>query len=54
MAGLKPAEISDILKNQIAGIKTDAELHEVGTVLHIGDGIARVYGLSNVQSNEMP
>jgi len=53
MAGLKPAEISEILKNQIAGIKTDAELHEVGTVLQIGDGIARIYGLSNVQSNEM-
>ena len=50
---LKPAEISEILKNQIAGVKTDAELQEIGTVLQVGDGIARIYGLSNVQANEM-
>jgi len=53
MAGLKPAEVSDILKKQLAGIKTEAELHEVGSVLQVGDGIARIYGLSNVQANEM-
>ena len=53
MAGLKPAEVSEILKQQLDGFKTVAELEEVGTVLQVGDGIARVYGLSNVQSNEM-
>ena len=53
MAGIKPAEVSAILKQQLKGVKTDAELEEVGTVLQVGDGIARIYGLSNVQSNEM-
>jgi len=53
MAGIKPAEVSEILKKQLQGIKTETELEEVGTVLQVGDGIARVYGLSNVQSNEM-
>ncbi len=53
MAGLKPAEVSEILKQQLDGFKTVAELEEVGTVLQVSDGIARVYGLSNVQSNEM-
>jgi F-type H+-transporting ATPase subunit alpha len=53
MAGIKPAEVSEILKRQLEDFKIDAELEEVGTVLQVGDGIARVYGLSNVQSNEM-
>ncbi|MCL4481121.1 MAG: F0F1 ATP synthase subunit alpha, partial [Bacteroidetes bacterium] len=53
MAGLKPAEVSEILKQQLDGFKTVAEFEEVGTVLQVSDGIARVYGLSNVQSNEM-
>lgn len=53
MAGIKPAEISEILKKQLEGFKIEAELEEVGTVLEVGDGIARIYGLSNVQSNEM-
>ncbi|MCE1199456.1 MAG: F0F1 ATP synthase subunit alpha [Marinilabiliales bacterium] len=53
MAGLKPAEVSEILKQQLDGFKTASEFEEVGTVLQVGDGIARVYGLSNVQSNEM-
>ena len=53
MADIKPAEISKILKQQLEGIKTDVELQEVGTVLQVGDGIARIYGLSKVQSNEM-
>jgi len=53
MADIKPAEVSEILKQQLEGIKTDVELQEVGTVLQVGDGIARIYGLSNVQSNEM-
>ena len=53
MAGIKPAEVSEILKRQLEGFKIEAELEEVGIVLQVGDGIARVYGLSNVQSNEM-
>src|SRR5665647_220003 len=53
MAGIKPAEVSEILKRQLKGFKIEAELEEVGIVLQVGDGIARVYGLSNVQSNEM-
>ncbi len=53
MSDIKPAEVSSILKKQIEGFKTEIELEEVGTVLQVGDGIARIYGLSNVQSNEM-
>ena len=53
MADIKPAEVSEILKQQLAGLKTVTELEEVGYVLQVGDGIARIYGLSNVQSNEM-
>lgn len=53
MASIKPAEVSEILKQQLEGIKTGVSLEEVGTVLQVGDGIARLYGLSNVQSNEL-
>jgi F-type H+/Na+-transporting ATPase subunit alpha len=53
MAEVKPAEVSAILREQLAGFKSEAELEEVGTVLQIGDGIARIYGLSNVQSGEL-
>src|SRR6056297_1110790 len=53
MIHIKPSEISDILKQQLEHFKTETELEEVGTVLQIGDGIARIYGLSNVESNEM-
>lgn len=53
MANIKPAEVSEILKQQLEGFKTVAELEEVGTVLQVGDGIARIYGLSNVEANEM-
>ncbi len=53
MAEVKPAEISNILREQLAGFKTEAELQEVGTVLQVGDGIARIYGLNNVQSGEL-
>ena len=53
MSNIKPAEISEILKKQLEGYKTQVEYEEVGTVLQIGDGIARVYGLTNVQSNEL-
>ncbi|HYQ55839.1 MAG TPA: F0F1 ATP synthase subunit alpha [Draconibacterium sp.] len=53
MANIKPAEVSAILKQQLEGYNSVAELEEVGTVLQVGDGIARIYGLSNVESNEM-
>jgi F-type H+/Na+-transporting ATPase subunit alpha len=53
MAQIKPAEVSEVLKKQLEGIKSSEELEEVGTVLQVGDGIARIYGLTNVQSNEL-
>ncbi len=53
MANIKPAEVSIILREQLEGIQTAVELEEVGTVLEVGDGIARIYGLSNVESNEL-
>ncbi|MCK5170219.1 MAG: F0F1 ATP synthase subunit alpha [Bacteroidales bacterium] len=53
MAGIKPGEVSKILKLELEGFTTNSELEEVGSVLQVGDGIARIYGLSNVQSNEL-
>src|SRR3982750_3471868 len=53
MAEVRPDEVSAILRQQLAGFKSEAELEEVGTVLEIGDGIARIYGLSKVQSGEL-
>src|SRR6056297_1510971 len=53
MAGVKAAEVSAILKKQLSGFEAKATLNEVGTVLQVGDGIARVYGLSNVQYGEL-
>jgi F-type H+/Na+-transporting ATPase subunit alpha len=53
MANIKPAEVSKILKQQLDGIQTGVDLEEVGTVLQVGDGIARIYGLTNAQSNEL-
>jgi F-type H+-transporting ATPase subunit alpha len=53
MAEVNPAEVSAILREQLAGVKTAAELEEVGTVLQVGDGIARIYGLSSVQAGEL-
>src|ERR1700745_729274 len=50
---IRAAEISSILKQQIANFGTEAESAEVGQVLSVGDGIARVYGLDNVQAGEM-
>lgn len=53
MTQIKPSEVSKILKQQLEGFKTEADIQEVGTVLQVGDGIARIYGLSNVQANEL-
>ena len=53
MAEMKPAEVSAILKNQLAGLDSANTLDEVGTVLEVGDGIARVFGLTNAQYGEL-
>jgi len=50
---IRAAEISEILKQQIAGFDTQAEVSEVGQVLSVGDGVARIYGLDNIQAGEM-
>ena len=50
---IKAAEISSVIKDQIANFETKADVAEVGTVLSVGDGIARVYGLDKVQAGEM-
>ena len=53
MSQIKPSEVSEILKKQIEGFRSEVELEEVGTVLQVGDGIARIYGLNSVQANEL-
>jgi len=53
MAEIKPDEISAILRQQLSNFNVGADLEEVGTVLQVGDGIARVYGLNNVSSGEL-
>ncbi|MFL1894401.1 F0F1 ATP synthase subunit alpha [Aquimarina sp. 2-A2] len=53
MAEVNPAEVSAILKQQLSGFEATASLEEVGTVLQVGDGIARIYGLSNAQYGEL-
>ncbi|NJN33763.1 MAG: F0F1 ATP synthase subunit alpha [Saprospiraceae bacterium] len=53
MVDVRPEEISAILKQQLSGFSTATELEQVGTVLQVGDGIARVYGLNNVQAGEL-
>ncbi len=52
-AGVRPDEVSAILREQLSNFKSDAELEEVGSVLQVGDGVARIYGLSNVQAGEL-
>jgi F-type H+-transporting ATPase subunit alpha len=53
MDAIKASEISGILKMQLEGVKTNLEFDETGTVLNVGDGVARIYGLNKVQSNEL-
>ena len=53
MVGIKPDEISAILRQQLSNIDDSATLEEVGTVLQVGDGIARVYGLNSVRQGEL-
>ncbi len=53
MAEIRPEEVSAILREQLAHSRTDAQLEEVGTVLTVGDGVARIYGLTKAQSGEL-
>ena len=53
MADINPAEITAILREQLSGFNSEAELEEVGTILEIGDGTARIYGLTNIQYGEL-
>jgi F-type H+-transporting ATPase subunit alpha len=53
MAEVRPDEVSAILRQQLSNFKSAAELEEVGTVLQVGDGVARIYGLSHAQSGEL-
>jgi len=53
MAEVRPDEVSAILREQLSSFKTEAELEEVGTVLQVGDGVARIYGLTQAQSGEL-
>lgn len=53
MADVRPDEVSAILRQQLSGAQTEAELQEIGTVLEVGDGVARIYGLNNAQAGEL-
>ncbi|HKL15436.1 MAG TPA: F0F1 ATP synthase subunit alpha [Balneolaceae bacterium] len=53
MSQVRPDEVSEILRKQLGGFDNEAETYDVGTVLEVGDGIARVYGLSKVQAGEL-
>ena len=53
MSEIRPAEVSEILKKELAGLDNASQYEEVGVVLEVGDGIARIYGLNDVQSGEL-
>ena len=53
MAEVRPDEVSAILREQLSNFRSEAELEEIGTVLQVGDGVARIYGLSKAQSGEL-
>ena len=53
MVDVRPEEISAILRRQLSGYEQEADIYEVGTVLQIGDGVARVYGLTKVMASEL-
>lgn len=53
MAAVKPEEVSSVLRKQLAGFDSEVDVYDVGTVLQVGDGIARVYGLSEVMASEL-
>jgi len=53
MSHVRPDEVSAILREQLSNFKSEAELQEIGTVLQVGDGVARIYGLSKAQAGEL-
>ncbi len=53
MVDVRPDEVTSILRQQLAGARTEAELQEVGTILQVGDGVARIYGLSQARAGEL-
>lgn len=53
MVQVRPDEVSAILREQLSNFRTEAELEEIGTVLQVGDGVARIYGLTQAQSGEL-
>ena len=53
MSNIKASEVSEVLLEQLKGIDTSAKLDEVGSVLTVGDGVARIYGLRNAEANEL-
>jgi F-type H+-transporting ATPase subunit alpha len=53
MADVRPDEVSEILRRQLAGFQKEVDIYDVGTVLQIGDGVARVYGLSHAMMSEL-
>jgi F-type H+-transporting ATPase subunit alpha len=53
MDAIKASEVSNILKMQLEGVRMNLEFDEIGTVLNVGDGVARIYGLNKVQANEL-
>ncbi|MEP2277395.1 MAG: F0F1 ATP synthase subunit alpha [Reichenbachiella sp.] len=53
MADVRPDEVSSILREQLSNFRTETELEEIGTVLQVGDGVARIYGLTEAQSGEL-
>src|SRR5699024_2940692 len=53
MSQVRPDEVSAILRKQLSGFDNEADTYDVGTVLEVGDGIARIYGLSKVQAGEL-
>ena len=53
MSVVRPDEVSAILRQQLTGFEKEVDVYDVGTVLQVGDGVARVYGLSKVMAGEL-
>ena len=53
MSEIRPDEVSSIIREQLSNYKSTTELEETGTILQIGDGVARIYGLTNAQAGEI-
>ena len=53
MSNIRPDEVSAIIRDQLSNFKSESELEEVGTILQVGDGVARIYGLSNAKAGEL-